>query len=507
LIALSFVMPSQISAQRGRAQAASSQAQVQPTPLDKSDLDQLRAAAKIPGSRALVVARVDRVQRIQVSADPDDISLRLHLPSDAGPVVVRATPLETQRIRERFGTLDLAGKTIRIVTPYIYIAGDVIEISVSTSQSEGGPDNFGIVAAAATSVSVRHPAASGLADCEGTGNDRYARIMAETCIAAERRAAAAGDASAMGRLGWRYLERAKGGFHQEARYPASGTGVTQNNVEAVRWLRAAAQAGDPRAMANLGFLYTQGLGGLVRNDAEAARWFQRGADAGDRRAMTGLGVMYQAGRGGLKRDPVSAVRWFQAAAIDNDPLSNQGDTRAMMHLALMYLTGRGIAQSDAEAIRWLRRAAAGDGGVAGDATALFELGIVYATGAAGVPKNLAAAHDAWSDRGRFDDALGAGLFELGNGTPDAVYAARDHYFEITENSMDAMARRWTKGQVIVGVVALVVILASLTEGSRPSSGASSLMRNDNRSPLCDMLGGMSLGELEAMAIGNAISSC
>jgi len=442
-----------------------------------------------------------------VSADPDDISLRLYLPSDAGPVVVRVVPLETQRIRQRFGTLDLAGKTIRIVTPYVYITGDVIEISVSTGQSEGGDDNFGIVAPAATSVSVRSPVASGLPECEGTVNNRYVQILSETCIAAERRAAVAGDASAMGRLGWRYIERAKGGFHQDARYTPYGTGVTQNNVEAVRWLRAGAQAGNPRAMANLGFLYTQGWAGLVRNDAEAVRWFQRGADAGDRRAMTGLGEMYQAGRGGLKRDPMSAVRWFQAAAIDNDPLSNQGDTRAMMHLGLMCLTGRGIAQNDAEAIRWMRRAANGDGGVAGDATALFQLGMVYATGAAGIPKNLAAARDAWQDRGRFDDALGAGLFELGNGTPDAVYEARDHYYRSTENAINAMAGRWTKGQVIVGIVALTVILGSLVERSGPSSGASSMMQNSNRSPLCDMIGGMSSSELGAMAVGNALSSC
>ena len=50
-------------------------------------------------------------------------------------------------------------------------------------------------------------------------------------------------------------------------------------------------------------------------------------------------------------DHVAAARIFQDAA-------EAGDARAQYNLALLYSYGQGVAQSDAEAVRWWRQAAA-----------------------------------------------------------------------------------------------------------------------------------------------------
>jgi len=61
-----------------------------------------------------------------------------------------------------------------------------------------------------------------------------------------------------------------------------GHGVAQNDSEAVRWFRAAAEGGETRGMSNLGFMYDAGRG-VSRNAREAARWVLQAERFGDRR--------------------------------------------------------------------------------------------------------------------------------------------------------------------------------------------------------------------------------
>jgi TPR repeat protein len=289
----------------------------------------------------------------------------------------------------------------------------------------------------------------------------------------------------MGRLGWRYVERRKGVFAPDAGRPNQGTGVTQNNKEAVRWLQAGARAGDRRAMANLGFFYTEGLGGLPKDDVEAVKWFRRGADAGDRRAMASLGLMYVLGRGGLKQDDTSAVRLFRAAAVDEDPMVVEGDAQAMLHLGLHYLMGRGVAQNDAEAVRWMTRAMQRNS-VHGYPMAALNLGVLYATGAAGVPKNLGQASVLFgAGNATYADALGAPeLFELGNGTSDQMYATLARYRQAADNQRNPQSL--SGGQLLLLAGAFVVIVAALSNGGRalPPSTTSDLLTHE-RNPMCD----------------------
>ena len=68
--------------------------------------------------------------------------------------------------------------------------------------------------------------------------------------------------------------------------------------------------------------------------------------------------------------------------------AESGDATAQFNLGLMYANGEGVPKDDAEAVRWYRLAA--DQGLA---PAQFNLGLMYAIGE-GVPKDLVQAH-AW----------------------------------------------------------------------------------------------------------------
>ena len=53
----------------------------------------------------------------------------------------------------------------------------------------------------------------------------------------------------------------------------------QDDTEACRYFRRAAQQGDAQSQHNIGLNYHHGLG-VARDDAEAGRWFQRAAEHG-----------------------------------------------------------------------------------------------------------------------------------------------------------------------------------------------------------------------------------
>ena len=92
----------------------------------------------------------------------------------------------------------------------------------------------------------------------------------------------------------------------------SGLGVPEDDVEAVRWYRLAAEQGDAGAQNNLGFQYAKGYG-VPEDDAEAVRWYRSAAEQGDAMAQYNLGLHYANGYG-VSEDDVEAVRWFGLAA-------------------------------------------------------------------------------------------------------------------------------------------------------------------------------------------------
>ena len=157
-----------------------------------------------------------------------------------------------------------------------------------------------------------------------------------------RKAADQGNAVAQSNLGHKYL---------------TGEGVPENHTEAVKWFRKAADQGFADAQISLGAMYYFGEG-VPENNAEAVKWFRKAADQGDADAQFNLGLMYYFGKGfpmyvlgkGFLDNYAEAVKWFRKAA-------DQGYTVAQYSLGAMYDKGDGVPENDAEAVKWYRKAA------------------------------------------------------------------------------------------------------------------------------------------------------
>ena len=78
-------------------------------------------------------------------------------------------------------------------------------------------------------------------------------------------------------LGWMYYK---------------GRGVPQDDAEAVKWYRRAAEQGLARAQYNLGMRYSNGRG-VPQNDAEAVKWYRRAAEQGHADAQNALRQLEQ----------------------------------------------------------------------------------------------------------------------------------------------------------------------------------------------------------------------
>ena len=95
-------------------------------------------------------------------------------------------------------------------------------------------------------------------------------------------------------------------------------------------------------------MYSTGEG-VPQDDGEAVKWFRLAADQGNASAQFSLGNMYRTGEG-VPQDYGEAVKWFRLAA-------DQGDVWAQLRLGVMYQMGQGVPQDDAEAFKWYRLAA------------------------------------------------------------------------------------------------------------------------------------------------------
>lgn len=107
-----------------------------------------------------------------------------------------------------------------------------------------------------------------------------------------------------------------------------------------------AEAGDPVAQNNIGFMYRKGRG-VHLDEAEAIKWYRRSAEQGFPDAMTNLGYMYDEGRT-VEQDFVESYKWFLLAA-------ERGREGADGHLELLeerYMTPEQVEQAKALAAEW-----------------------------------------------------------------------------------------------------------------------------------------------------------
>ena len=104
-----------------------------------------------------------------------------------------------------------------------------------------------------------------------------------------------------------------------------------------------AEGGDADAQYNLGVMYASGQG-VLQDNKEAEKWFRKAADQGHADAQFFLGAMYAEGQGVLQ-DLKEAVKWFRKAA-------DQGHATAQFNLGLMYKNGQGVLQDYVAAYAW-----------------------------------------------------------------------------------------------------------------------------------------------------------
>jgi uncharacterized protein len=124
---------------------------------------------------------------------------------------------------------------------------------------------------------------------------------------------------------------------------ANGRGVPKDYVEAVKWVRKAAEQNDVPAQSVLGICYFKGQG-VKKDYTEAVKWFRKAAEQNDVRAQNNLGFSYERGLG-VAKDYVEAVKWYRKAAEQNDAL-------AQSNLGTAYAQGLGVAKDYVEAYKW-----------------------------------------------------------------------------------------------------------------------------------------------------------
>lgn len=128
----------------------------------------------------------------------------------------------------------------------------------------------------------------------------------------------------------------------------------QDYAAAAQLLEPLARAGQAQAQLRLGSLYYHGHGVQESNEL-ALQWYERAARQGLAEAQFHVGNMYAYGHAPVApdQDPNRlAAQWYFEAASQNHP-------EAQYSLGILFLTGSGVLQSDAEARKWIERAAAG----------------------------------------------------------------------------------------------------------------------------------------------------
>ena len=201
--------------------------------------------------------------------------------------------------------------------------------------------------------------------------------------------AVAGNPQAMFELGWDYSD---------------GKGVAKDDKQAVFWYRKAAEAGNTDAMGNLSVLYQNGRG-VEKDYKQAMLWDRKAAEAGNTRAMYGIGYMYENGLG-VKQDYQQAVSWYRKSA-------EAGEPEGMRAMGVMYANGYGVDKNYQQAINWYRKAAD-----LGESDAMIGLGIRYENGE-GVQKDLQQAVTWYRKAADSGNATGmaylADMYEYGKG--------------------------------------------------------------------------------------------
>ena len=200
-----------------------------------------------------------------------------------------------------------------------------------------------------------------------------------------------------------------------------GYGTAVDHVEAVKWVRKAAEQGFARAQYDLGLMYEFGTG-VERSNEKAAEWYLKAAEQGYARAQFWLGYMYEYGTG-VEQSYEKAAEWVQKAA-------EQGYADAQYNLGDRYRDGRGVEESFEKAAEWVQKAA--DQGLA---VAQNCLGFMYQNGT-GVEQSYEKAVEWYRKAAEQGDVIAqcnlGFMYQNGTGIEQSYEKAREWYLKAAD---------------------------------------------------------------------------
>ncbi len=139
----------------------------------------------------------------------------------------------------------------------------------------------------------------------------------------------------------------------EALYNLANALFSINEVEAVKYLKRAAEKEHLSAMSKLGMLLYTGARGVEKNIKLGIELIKKAASEGDPDAILNLGYIYERGEG-VKRDFIKAIELYKkikamgyvesreyiqrlSARLELEKLAEEGNADAQYELALLYL--------------------------------------------------------------------------------------------------------------------------------------------------------------------------
>ena len=108
----------------------------------------------------------------------------------------------------------------------------------------------------------------------------------------------------------------------------NGLARAQNDDDAFKWMKQAADQGHALAQHGIGFMYLQGEC-VDKNESEAVKWFTAAAEQGLPGSQMTLGMMYEQGQGveqnaelerlaeGVEQDAEAAQKWYKLAEANS----------------------------------------------------------------------------------------------------------------------------------------------------------------------------------------------
>jgi TPR repeat protein len=225
--------------------------------------------------------------------------------------------------------------------------------------------------------------------------------------------AEAGDPVAQSELGWLFLGR---------------SGVKEDNAQALLWTRKAADQGYGPAQKRLlllcygGQIYSPTDCGAVMAELKVR------SDNGDPKAQLQLGTFMLTGRGGFAKDAAEGLRLLQKAA-------DQELVDAERQLGLVYSNGYfGVPADASQSLAWYRKAADH-----GDVASMDALAMDYSMGMNGLPRDgaqAAALYQTAADKGDFmAQSFLAKMYETGDGIAKDDAKAFALYRKLAENGL------------------------------------------------------------------------